>query len=173
MRDIKNVPCWLLIVDIEGSTRLSLTSPPEELPRVLGRWFSTCKETIDSCEGQINKFLGDGFFAYWTDGPEGPGHVTKAVLTLCEAQGNSQPSFRWVLHRGQIFVGGSTSLGEENLMGPEVNYAFRMEKLASQLHLARLVSEAARQQLGLERDFLTVGPHELNGFDGKHVFHTF
>src|SRR5579872_628383 len=52
MRDIKTLQCWLLIVDIEGSTRLSQTCPPEELPRMLGRWFSSCKETIDACAGQ-------------------------------------------------------------------------------------------------------------------------
>jgi adenylate cyclase len=173
MREIKSVLCWLLIVDIEGSTRLSVTCPPDELPLMLGRWFSSCKETIDACAGQINKFLGDGFFAYWIDRPAGASQVAKAVLRLCEAQSSSQPSFRWVLHRGQIFVGGSTALGEENLMGPEVNFAFRMEKLASQLRLARLVSDVARQELGLERDFEKVGPHELSGFEGKHIFHTF
>ncbi len=172
MRDIKSVVCWLLIVDIEGSTRLSVTCPAEELPSMLGRWFSSCKETIDSCSGQINKFLGDGFFAYWPDAPAGAGQVTKAVLSLCEAQKGS-PSFRWVLHRGQIFVGGSTALGEENLMGPEVNFAFRMEKLAGQLRLARLISDVARHELGLTREFEKVGPHELSGFEGRHIFHTF
>jgi adenylate cyclase len=173
IREVKSAVCWLLIVDIEGFTRLSVACPPDQLPLILGRWFSSCKETIDSCAGQINKFLGDGFFAYWHDRPSGASQVIKAVLRLCEAQSDSQPSFRWILHRGQVFRGGSTALGEENLMGPEINFAFRMEKLASQLRLARLISDAARQELGLDRDFQKVGPHELSGFEGRHVFHTF
>ncbi len=173
MRDIKNLSCWLLVVDITDSTRLSLASPPEELPRILGQWFSSCKETIDACNGQINKFLGDGFFAYWNDGPTEAKSVAKALMSLRQAQDNSLPGFRWVLHRGQIFVGGSTSLGEENLLGPEVNFVFRMEKLASQLRITRLLSEAARKEIGLECEFQSVGPHEVSGFEGKHVFYTF
>src|SRR5580658_4132451 len=72
--EIRSVSCWMLITDVEDSTRLSQSCPAEQLPVLLGRWFLSCKETIDECNGQINKFLGDGFFAYWTDHPTAAAH---------------------------------------------------------------------------------------------------
>jgi adenylate cyclase len=171
--EIRSISCWMLITDIEDSTRLSQTCPGEQLPVVLGRWFLSCKETIDECNGQINKFLGDGFFAYWTDHPTAAAHVGNALRKLTEAQKASQPPFRWVLHFGPVSVGGSTSLGEESLLGPEVNFAFRMEKLAGKLGLHRMLSEAARGKLDLGLEPEKVGPHELSGFDGGFFFHTY
>jgi len=35
-------------------------------------------------------------------------------------------TFRFVLHRGKVYLGGAASLGEESLSGPEVNFVFRM-----------------------------------------------
>jgi adenylate cyclase len=172
-RDIKTVDCWLLVADIEGSTLLSRTLPPDELPVVLGRWFASCKETIDTHDGQINKFLGDGFFAYWIEHPNAATKVANAVQKLSDAQGSAQLKFRWVLHTGPVALGGTTRLGEESLLGSEVNYTFRMEALAGNLNLARLVSDSARAKLPLNGTLRDVGLHPLSGFDGSHRFHTF
>jgi adenylate cyclase len=170
--EIRNISCWMLITDIEDSTRFSQTCPAEQLPVLLGRWFLSCKETIDECNGQINKFLGDGFFAYWPDHPTAATHVVNALRKLSEAQ-KATPPFRWVLHFGPVSVGGSTSLGEESLLGSEVNFAFRMEKLAGKLGLHRMLSDAARAKVDLGVEPEKVGPHELNGFDGGFFFHTY
>jgi adenylate cyclase len=171
--EIRSIDCWMLITDIEDSTRLSQTCPAEQWPVMLGHWFLSCKETIDEYNGQINKFLGDGFFAYWTDHPMTTSQVAKALQKLSEAQKASQPPFRWVLHFGPVSVGGSTSLGEESLLGSEVNFAFRMEKLAGKLGMHRLLSDAARTRLDLGVNSEKVGPHELSGFDGGFFFHTY
>lgn len=172
---IQNISCWMLITDVEGSTRLSQTCAAGELPILLGRWFLSCKETIDECNGQINKFLGDGFFAYWTDHPTAATNVANALRKLNDAQKAGAPPFRWVLHFGQIQVGGSTSLGEESLLGPEVNFAFRMEKVAGKLGLHRLLSDAALSRLDLGPGVVTekTGPHEVSGFDGGFYFHSY
>jgi len=171
--DIKTVNCWLLVADIEGSTILSRTVPPDELPVVLGRWFASCKETIDAHDGQINKFLGDGFFAYWIEQPAAAAQVATAVQKLSDAQGSTPLKFRWVLHRGPVSVGGTARLGEESLLGSEVNFTFRMESLAGNLNLNRLVSDSARANLPLNGTLRDVGLHPLSGFDGSHRFHTF
>jgi adenylate cyclase len=170
--EIRSISCWMLITDVEDSTRLSQTCPAEQLPVLLGRWFLSCKETIDEFNGQINKFLGDGFFAYWTDHPAAAVQVVNALNKLSEAQ-KSQPPFRWVLHFGPVSVGGSTSLGEESLLGPEVNFAFRMEKVAGKIGAHRMLSEAAHARLDLGAKCEKVGPHELNGFDGGFFFHVY
>src|SRR5690606_25112066 len=45
--DIRPMDCWLLVVDLESSSKLSQLLPPEELPKVTGRWFKQCKEIVD------------------------------------------------------------------------------------------------------------------------------
>jgi adenylate cyclase len=172
-QDIKTVDCWLLLVDIKGSTSLSLSLPTDEWPVVLGRWFANCKETIDGCDGQIDKFLGDGFFAYWPDHPAATVQVAQAVQKLSDGQSSAYPHFRWVLHHGPVSLGGAASLSEGSLLGHEVHFTFRMEALAGDLSLDRLMSEPARAKLPFTGPLRDVGLHALNGFEGSHRFHTF
>jgi class 3 adenylate cyclase len=172
LEEIKTMNCWLLLVDIIGSTKFSDTCPPDELPIVLGRWFSDCKETIESCKGQINKFLGDGFFAYWNDAPGVIDNVKRATQLLCQAQNLSQPSFRWVLHFGKVSVGGAMSMGEASMLGRDVNFAFRMEKIAGQHGAQRLLSTPAYEKLGLTQPCGKLGPVEVSGFTGSFMFRT-
>jgi adenylate cyclase len=170
--EIRTITCWLLVVDIEDSTRFSQSCPPDKLPVLLGRWLSSCQETIDSCGGQINKFLGDGFFAYWIENPATVGQVAQAIQRLTEAQNVTEPRFRWALHYGPVSAGGAKSMGEESLLGREVNFVFRMEKLAGKLGLRRLLSDAAREHIQLPVETREAGWHEVGGFSGPRLFHT-
>jgi class 3 adenylate cyclase len=83
------------------------------------------------------------------------------------------PAFRLVIHHGQVVLGGRASLGEESLSGKEVNFVFRMEKLAGQLRLARLVSEPARRLLADALVTTAAGAHALPGFPEASPFATF
>ena len=171
--DIRSVPCWLLLADIEGSTELSRGMSADQLPVVTGRWFSHCKQAIEGNGGSINKYLGDGFFAYWpaTDATLAP--LVKALGELKKLQAAQEPRFRVVLHHGQVFMGGAPSMGEESLSGPEVNFVFRMEKLAGALKQSCLMSEAAGGKLGASLPTQSLGAHPLSGFEGVFAFSTF
>jgi hypothetical protein len=46
-----------------------------------------------------------------------------------------------------VGIGGVATLGEESLMGIEVNFAFRLEKLAASLDEACGLSDAASSKL--------------------------
>ena len=48
---------------------------------------------------------------------------------------------------GFVAIGGVPSMGEESLMGKEVNFVFRMEKLAGSLGIAVLTSAAGQAKL--------------------------
>src|SRR4051794_404917 len=126
VRNVATVPCWLLVADVEDFTPLSQSLESDQLATLIGRWVSTCKEVIEQHEGLINKYLGDGFLAYWRDDPKAPRKVTAAVTTLKELQGRKNPSFRIALHFGPVVIGGMESMGEESLMGKDVNFVFRM-----------------------------------------------
>jgi adenylate cyclase len=172
LQDIRALTCWLLVADIEGHTKMVQQMSPGEISRITGGWLESCKKIIDSNEGVLNKFLGDGFFAYWNAEETGVvERVIQTLRTLMKLQTKFSPRFRWVLHYGRVYSGGPT-FGEESLMGGEVNFIFRMEKLASKLHSPLLISEPATQAFGSALTFQEAGRHALAGFDGETMFFT-
>ena len=159
--------CWLLVADLEGSSQLSQSLPPDQVPVVIGRWLAECKQTLEECGGMINKFLGDGFFAYWHDREKTATDVSRAVLALIRLQAEMKPRFRIVVHYGAIFAGGQGSMGEESLSGSVVDAVFRMEKLAATLRQSCLMSEPAQALLNGSLQFADLGQHSLPGIEGK------
>jgi adenylate cyclase len=170
LRNIENVPCWLLVADIEDFTPLSRSLTSDKLAELIGGWVATCKEIIEVHSGMIDKYLGDGLFAYWREDENTAKNVTAALDRLKQAQARQEPRFRLALHFGLVAIGGVPSMGQESLMGKDVNFAFRMEKLAASLGILLLTSSAAKAKLGSLVKYEPAGAHELKGFDGKHEF---
>jgi adenylate cyclase len=170
---VKSCPCWLLLADIEGSSSLNQRLDPEALAVLIGHWFARCKEAIEGQGGAINKYLGDGLFAYWPATRLTPPRLVAALDALRQLQAQGEPPFRLVLHCGQVVMGGMASMGEESLSGMDVNFVFRMEKLAATLQQTRLLSDAAARQLEAHLVTTPVGKHPLPGFDSEHSFLSF
>jgi adenylate cyclase len=168
IRQIENVPCWLLVADIENFTPLSHSLTNDKLATLIGGWVATCKEIIEAHEGMIDKYLGDGFFAYWREDENATKNVAAALAPLKQAQARNEPRFRLALHFGLVAIGGVPSMGEESLMGKDVNFVFRMEKLAGSLGISLLTSAAGKDKLGSLIKCESAGAHELKGFEGKH-----
>lgn len=170
IQDIKIATCWMLVADIERHTQIVKRLPAEEVSRITGEWLSECKQIIDDNNGAINKFLGDGFFAYWAakDKNLGPS-VAKAVEGLKMLQDRETPRFRVVVHYGSVHIGGA-SLGEESILGREVNFIFRMEKLAAELALPRLISEAANTGVAQILHTKDAGRHIVRSFEPEGDF---
>jgi adenylate cyclase len=173
LREIENIPCWLLVTDIRGFTPLSRHIQSEDLDVLLGAWIFTCKEIIENQHGIINKYLGDGFLAYWPDAATSPEDIVAVISALKELQRKEWPEFRFVVHSGAVATGGVASMGEESLMGSEVNLIFRLEKLASALGEPCALSEAAHIKLGGLVPVRSLGEFELKGFEGKCAFFAF
>ena len=173
MVEVKSVPCWLLLCDIIGSSTLARQKSSEELAMLVGRWFARCKESLEDSGGMINKYLGDGFLAYWRAREETLPHVSQALRDLVQLQAEAQPTFRIVLHYGEVAIGGIPSSGEDSLGGPQVNMIFRFERLASELGQLRLASAAAVAKLGERIKPESAGEHPLHGFEGNYAVFTF
>lgn len=173
LHEIKSAKCWLLVADIEASTQLSRRLPDSELPMITGRWLAECKQIVEECGGSINKFLGDGFFAYWYDREKIVPNLVRALEAFKRLQAHSQPSFRVVVHYGRVSTGAGASMGEESLLGKEVNFVFRMEKLAALIGELCLLSEPAREQIAAQLPVSEAGRHALSGFEGDHLFFSF
>ncbi|MGZ5552566.1 MAG: FHA domain-containing protein [Chthoniobacterales bacterium] len=170
IRQIENVPCWLLVADIENFTPLSRSLTSDKLATVIGGWVATCKEIIEAHEGMIDKYLGDGFLAYWREDENAAKNVAATLAELKQAQAKNEPRFRLALHFGLVAIGGVPSMGEESLMGKDVNFVFRMEKLAGSLGILLLTSAAGKAKLKSLMKCQPAGAHSLKGFEGNHEF---
>jgi len=170
LREIEDVPCWLLVADIRSFTPLSRQMESEDLDVLLGAWISSCKEIIENRSGIINKYLGDGFLAYWPDAAATPQEIADVIHALKELQRKERPQFRFVVHFGRVAIGGVASMGEESLIGGEVNLIFRLEKLANSLGESCCLSGTAHTKLhGLVAARL-LGEFELKGFEERCAF---
>lgn len=170
VQDIRMADCWLLVADIEDSTQLVQRMSAEEVPVVTGRWLDRCRHIIDQRHGSINKFLGDGFFAYWRQQNGTERNVADTVRDLAKLQGDVRLAFRIVVHFGSVFTGGGASMGEESLLGQEVNFVFRMEKLAGQIGQSILISHGAAEAFGDLMNLEDAGTHSVTSFEGQFKF---
>jgi len=168
--EIEDVLCWLLVADLRGFTPLSREMPSGDLDLLLGTWIFRCKELIENRRGIINKYLGDGFLAYWPESATSPEEMVAIIAVIKEFQRQEAPEFRFVVHFGSVAIGGVASMGEESLIGSEVNLIFRLEKLAGSLGEPCCVSETANTKLRGLITTRSLGEFELKGFEGKCAF---
>ncbi|MFO1482814.1 MAG: adenylate/guanylate cyclase domain-containing protein [Verrucomicrobiaceae bacterium] len=172
MIQIRQAQCWLMVADIIGSTKLAQNMAAAEFPRMTGTWFKNCHQIIEECGGHMSKYLGDGFFCFWDDAEDSAIRVRQAVAKLHESQAAANPPFRVALHFGAAALGTVPTMKELNLHGPEVNFVFRIEKVASALKQNVIFSEAAVKKMQAEGEVASAGDSTVEGFSGMHKFYT-
>ena len=145
--EIRNEPCWLLVADLENSTRLAKKLTGPELAATIGPWLKRCRDLVEGCGGTIDKYLGDGFLAYWREGDGAAKQVAAAVAQFQAFHAESALGFRVVVHHGSVALGRTMAPGEEIMTGDEVIFVFRMEKLAAAWRIPFCVSAAAERSL--------------------------
>jgi adenylate cyclase len=148
---------WLS--DLRGFTRLSDRLAPETVVDILNQYFDCQVPAIRKFGGEILKFMGDGLLAVFPIAHDGSnlGEVCGRMLDAArEARANVEAMhypkgegverFRFgvALHIGDILfgnIGGSSRL-DFTCIGPAVNLAARLEKIAGRLARTVVASEA-------------------------------
>lgn len=166
MVSVRVAPQWLMVADIEGFTPMSRRMGTAELAHVVGQWFARTREIVQACGGTINKYLGDGWLGSWSEDPAASSQVCECLSRMALLRNESQHKFRLILHHGLATI----SSGRE-LLGEDVNFAFRMEKLAGSLGEPFLLSQPANGRLNLDPPARSTGLHALKGFEGSHEFY--
>jgi adenylate cyclase len=151
-----NAAVWLS--DLRGFTALSDRLPAETVVDILNHYFDCQVEAIRSHGGEILKYMGDGLLAvfpideYVGDAEQVCSHVLEAaresrasIEALHYPIGEEVERFRFgvALHVGKILygnIGGGNRL-DFTCIGPAVNLAARLEKIASRLHRTVVASE--------------------------------
>jgi adenylate cyclase len=136
---------WLS--DMRGFTTLSERLPPQDLIDLLNRYFGAQVPAILEHGGEVLKFMGDGLLAIFPiAGEADAGAVCRRALACArEAEariaelpptaGTEVTRFRLALHAGEVMygnIGGGNRL-DFTCIGPAVNLAARLEKVAAKL----------------------------------------
>jgi adenylate cyclase len=137
----------ILFTDIRGFTGWCDTQEPETVVARLNEYFAVMTACIVRHGGQVNKFIGDGIMAIFSDA-EGAAlgdHALRAVRCAIEMVG--QPlEFRTGagIHTGDAIVGnvGSGDKMDYTALGDTVNLAARLEGLNKEFQTRILMSAA-------------------------------
>jgi adenylate cyclase len=164
--------CWLLIADIVNSAGLAAGKTAAEWNAVLGRWLAPCQEVIDRHGGRIDKYLGDGFLAFWPMRQYSGEKIAGALKSFHQFLAETEISFRVVLHCGNVTFGKAMAPGEAILPGDELTFAFRLEEAAGATGLTCCVSAAAEPHLRAFLQIERVGAgRQFQGIDGTQAIY--
>ena len=166
--------CWLLIVDVVGSTPLARELDAEEMSRRLKIWATRCEQVVDTHGGYVNEFLGDGFLAIWIDRKDTAKHLLRALEEFRVFRGSSRVPFRVVLHRGEVLIGGGgPTSGKERITGADVHFVFKAEKVASEAkENGFFISGTAAEKLRDSATMQHLGDFSVPGFNEPCAFYT-
>ncbi len=168
VREVKEMTCWFLLLDIQNFVELSSRMTAEELAQMVGAWLAECQRLIENHGGTVSKFLGDGLLVYWNGRFCDCASVAEAVNALRSLQARRQPPFRWALHFGTAVFGAAAAPGELSALGQDLNFLFRIERLAAANQFGSIISEAAQAKIGSLLGAQPLGSFPLKGLEGEH-----
>lgn len=174
---VKTVEATLLVGDLKGFTSISAQLSAEEVAAMLREWYADCDSILKSRGAVIDKFIGDGVFAYWpaTD-QETRLRATEAARLLSSAEGSHSATRKWLqeakgitvqcnigLNIGPVALG-AMGRGVNTAVGEAVNITFRIESLTRKLEQPVLASAAFVEGIeGAPSLFENVGTHNVKG----------
>ncbi len=174
---IEAIRAAIWLSDMRGFTAVSEQLPPQALIDRLNRYFGAQVPAILDHGGEVLKFMGDGLLAIFTLGGDGDAtevcrrslscarEVRKRICGLPRAS-ESEDSIRFglALHVGEVMygnIGGGNRL-DFTCIGPAVNLAARLEKVASKL--GETVVASADFAGHCPNDFRRLGEYSVAGF---------
>lgn len=174
---VKTIQATLLVGDLRGFTSISAQLTAEEVANMLREWYADCETILKSRGATIDKFIGDGVFAYW---PRVDAHTAEmageAARLLCNPEASNSPTRRWVndnlgisvqcnvgINVGEVALG-AMGRGVNTAVGEAVNVTFRIESLTRKLETSILVSDDfAKGWPNAALYFEPAGTHEVKG----------
>jgi adenylate cyclase len=151
---LNTIEATLLVGDLVDFTTISSQLKTEEVGNLLREWYTECESILKPRGAVIDKFIGDGVFAYWTkvDEKTKTMAVEAAELMSCPEANHSVAYSRVTenlgiavqccigLHIGEVSLG-TMERGVNTIVGDAVNVAFRIERLTRKLGTPVLASK--------------------------------
>ncbi len=167
----------VMFCDLVGSTELSQRLDPEDLREVNRAYQDLCKATLESFEGYIARYMGDGVLAYFGYPRAHEDDAQRAILASLELQramgdleaGMSREhpvelSVRIGIATGPVVVGdliGEGASQESAVVGETPNLAARLQALAEPGSV--LIAGGTHALAGQHFDYEDAGTHALKG----------
>lgn len=174
---VKTVTATLFVGDLRNFTSLSAQLTAEEVAAMLREWYAQCEQVLKSRGAIIDKFIGDGVFAYWAgDSAEVRAKATEAARMLCGPEAGESPVRKKLkternlevhchvgLNIGDVALG-AMGRGVNTAVGEAVNVTFRIESLTRKLQVPVLAGASFLEGWpeGL-KDYKNVGIHPVKG----------
>jgi adenylate cyclase len=154
----KRLEVTILFTDIRGFTafteQVSEDQGPEVVVQLLNEYLATMVGIIVAYRGQVNKFIGDGILAVFSDDDEGaePGDHALRAVRCATRMVTARTRFETGagIHTGPAVVGnvGSADKMEYTVLGDTVNLASRLESLNKEHHTKLLMTGTTQGRLG-------------------------
>jgi adenylate cyclase len=183
--DVEQIHAAIWLSDMRGFTALADRLPPRELIDLLNRYFDCQIPALLDYDAEVLKFMGDGLLAIFPiadDDADADEVCSRTFAAARQARSNvaalseavrvedfNGVRFGLALHLGEVLygnIGGGNRL-DFTCIGPAVNLAARIEKLAGQLGRVILASgEFARH---CPHEFTAIGEFALSGFSAAQL----
>lgn len=159
----------ILFTDIRGFTAFCESKDPAVVVDLLNVYMGQMVSIIVRYHGHVNKFIGDGILAVFSDDDESarPGDHAWRALTCATEMVTAPGDFKTGagLHSGEVVIGnvGSSDKMEFTVLGDTVNLASRLESLNKEHKTKLLLSEETREMAGGSIDTLFLGDVPVRG----------
>ncbi len=167
---------WLC--DLRGFTALAERLAGDELTALLNEYFEVMAGAVVANGGEVLKFIGDGMLAIFELRENEPpadrcaGALAAARTAVAQiaqhntarrAAGLAEIRFGLAMHLNEVYYGniGAPDRLDFTVIGPAVNHAARLEKLAAEL--GRVVVTSATFAAAAPERLESLGPHRLRG----------
>lgn len=159
----------IMFSDIRGFTAFCESKDPAEVVDLLNAYMATMCAIIVRHGGHVNKFIGDGILAVFSDDDEAatPGDHARRAVSCAVEMVNVPGQFKTGtgLHSGEVVIGnvGSSDKMEFTVLGDTVNLASRLESLNKEHKTNLLMSEATFEILQGAIDTMYLGTVSVRG----------
>lgn len=126
----------ILFTDLRDFSRIAEKMEPRKLvEQVINPYLSTVSRVVYEHGGKVDKFLGDGVLAVFTQAPSGADRAMRAAQAILEAWSqntqNDAPAVGIGLAQGMVHVGeiGSDQRHEDTVIGDPVNIAQHLSRM--------------------------------------------
>src|SRR5437879_1155804 len=128
----------VLFADMAGSTALGEELDPEEMRRILTRYYSIARESVEQHGGTVEKFIGDAVMAVFglpTAHGDDPDRAVAAAMAMREriradAHLNGRIAIRFGVSTGEVVASRDQSAGDFLITGDATNVAARLQQAA-------------------------------------------
>lgn len=177
--DTETIRAAIWLSDMRGFTKLADAIAPAALIDRLNVFFDCLVPAIEAERGEVLKFMGDGLLAIFRFADEGEvdaacaralraARRARAEIEALPPQGEGENAarlrFGLALHLGEALYGNIGGGGRLDFtcIGPAINLAARLEKIASKL--GRVIVASGAFAARLPDEFASLGAFELAGF---------